>query len=44
MAVRDEGIGTWFAGHGHAYARVDIRGTGDSDGVIDRRVHPPRAR
>ena len=34
MAARDEGIGTWFAGHGHAYARVDIRGTGDSDGVI----------
>ncbi|HEX6131147.1 MAG TPA: CocE/NonD family hydrolase [Actinomycetota bacterium] len=34
MAVRDEAIGTWFAGHGYAYARVDIRGTGDSDGVI----------
>ena len=34
MAPRDEGLGTWFAGHGYAYVRVDIRGTGDSDGVI----------
>ncbi|HVF07951.1 MAG TPA: CocE/NonD family hydrolase, partial [Actinomycetota bacterium] len=34
MAARDESIGAWFAGHGYAYVRVDIRGTGDSDGVI----------
>ena len=34
MAARDEPLGTWFAGHGYAYARVDIRGTGDSDGII----------
>ncbi|MGZ8630302.1 MAG: CocE/NonD family hydrolase [Actinomycetota bacterium] len=34
MAARDESLGTWFAGHGFAYVRVDIRGTGDSDGVI----------
>ena len=34
MAPRDEALGTWFAGHGYAYVRVDIRGTGDSDGVI----------
>ena len=34
MAARDEGLGAWFAGHGYAYVRVDIRGTGDSDGVI----------
>ena len=33
-AARDEGMGAWFAGHGYAYARVDIRGTGDSDGII----------
>ncbi len=34
MAARDEKLGTWFAGHGYAYARVDIRGTGDADGII----------
>ena len=34
MAARDESLGTWFSGHGFAYVRVDIRGTGDSDGVI----------
>ncbi|HMG98794.1 MAG TPA: CocE/NonD family hydrolase, partial [Gaiellales bacterium] len=25
----------WFAGHGYACARVDIRGTGNSGGVIE---------
>ena len=25
----------WFAGHGYACARVDIRGTGNSDGIIE---------
>ena len=34
MAGRDEPLGTWFAGHGYAWVRVDIRGTGDSDGII----------
>ena len=34
MAARDARLGTWFAGHGYAYARVDIRGTGDSEGII----------
>jgi predicted acyl esterase len=34
MSGRDEPYATWFAGHGYAYARVDIRGTGDSDGII----------
>jgi len=34
MADRDERLGTWFAGHGYAWIRVDIRGTGDSDGII----------
>jgi uncharacterized protein len=33
-ASRDEAFGTWFSGHGYAWARVDIRGTGDSDGII----------
>ena len=32
MAPRDEGLGAWFAGHGYAWVRVDIRGTGDSEG------------
>ena len=31
---RDEPIGRWFAEHGFAFVRVDIRGTGNSDGVI----------
>jgi len=31
---RDEPIAAWFAGHGYAFARVDIRGTGNSDGLI----------
>ena len=30
----DERIHPWFAGHGIAGVRVDIRGTGDSDGVL----------
>jgi putative CocE/NonD family hydrolase len=34
MAGRDEPLGTWFAGHGYAWVRLDIRGTGDSDGII----------
>jgi putative CocE/NonD family hydrolase len=40
MAARDEPIGTWFAGHGYAYARVDLRGTGDSDGLITDEYAP----
>jgi uncharacterized protein len=31
---------TWFAGHGHAGVRVDIRGTGDSDGVCTDEYTP----
>jgi uncharacterized protein len=34
MAGRDEPLGAWFAGHGYAWIRVDIRGTGDSDGIL----------
>ena len=40
MAARDEPLGAWFAGHGYAYARVDIRGTGDSDGIITDEYAP----
>lgn len=32
---RDEIHAPYMAGHGFAYARVDIRGSGDSEGVID---------
>ncbi|MEX0983800.1 MAG: CocE/NonD family hydrolase [Actinomycetota bacterium] len=40
MAGRDEPLGTWFAGHGYAWVRVDIRGTGDSDGIITDEYTP----
>ena len=33
-ASSDVCAASWFAGHGYAYVRVDIRGTGDSDGII----------
>jgi putative CocE/NonD family hydrolase len=39
-AGRDEPMAAWHAGHGYAYARVDIRGTGDSDGVITDEYAP----
>ncbi|MEM7123666.1 MAG: CocE/NonD family hydrolase [Pseudomonadota bacterium] len=32
---RDEPMHAWFAGQGYAAVRVDIRGSGDSDGVLD---------
>ncbi|HEX5053114.1 MAG TPA: CocE/NonD family hydrolase [Planctomycetota bacterium] len=32
--VRDEPMHRWFAGHGYAAVRVDVRGTGDSEGVL----------
>ncbi len=31
---RDNGIHAYFAGHGYAAIRVDIRGSGESDGVL----------
>ncbi|WP_425467623.1 CocE/NonD family hydrolase [Phytoactinopolyspora halophila] len=31
---RDQSIHAWFAGHGYACIRVDMRGSGDSDGVL----------
>jgi putative CocE/NonD family hydrolase len=33
-AQRDALIHPWFAGHGYAALRVDIRGSGESDGVL----------
>ena len=32
-AVRDQGNHAYLAGHGYACLRVDVRGTGDSDGI-----------
>ena len=32
--VRDEPMHHYFAGHGHAAVRVDVRGSGDSEGVL----------
>jgi len=34
MRVRDQPIHHYFAGHGYAAVRVDVRGSGDSDGVL----------
>jgi hypothetical protein len=34
MRLRDAPMHHYFAGHGYASVRVDIRGTGDSDGLI----------
>jgi hypothetical protein len=31
---RDQSMHAWFAGHGYACIRVDMRGSGDSDGVL----------
>jgi uncharacterized protein len=32
---RDEMMHPWFAGHGYAAVRVDMRGNGDSQGLLD---------
>jgi putative CocE/NonD family hydrolase len=34
-AIGDAAWGTYFASHGLAYARVDIRGSGDSEGTLE---------
>jgi putative CocE/NonD family hydrolase len=34
VRLRDETMHPWFAGHGYACLRVDLRGSGDSDGVL----------
>lgn len=33
-AIGDAAWGTYFAAHGHAFVRVDLRGSGDSGGVM----------
>lgn len=37
---RDQGTHMYLAGHGYASLRVDIRGTGDSEGLIDDEYTP----
>jgi putative CocE/NonD family hydrolase len=37
---RDQGMHMYLAGHGYAALRVDIRGTGDSEGLIDDEYTP----
>src|SRR5579875_1221165 len=39
-AIGDAAWGTYFAKRGFAYARVDIRGSGDSEGVIEDEYTP----
>ena len=34
-AARDEAMHPYFAGHGYAAVRVDMRGSGESDGLLD---------
>ena len=34
LALRDAPIHAYFAGHGYASVRVDMRGSGDSDGIL----------
>ena len=34
MRRRDEGMHRWYAGNGYVAVRVDMRGSGESDGVM----------
>jgi putative CocE/NonD family hydrolase len=40
LALRDAPIHHYFAGHGYASARVDLRGSGDSEGVLEDEYLP----
>ena len=40
MAARDAAIYPYLAAHGYACARVDLRGTGNSEGIIDDEYTP----
>lgn len=39
-ALRDQAAHGYFAGHGYAGVRVDIRGSGDSDGILEDEYTP----
>ncbi|MCK0713672.1 CocE/NonD family hydrolase [Chromohalobacter sarecensis] len=43
-AVRDELTHPWFAGHGYACIRVDMRGNGESDGLMEDEYAPQEQR
>lgn len=43
-AVRDAGMHPYFAGHGYAAVRVDIRGSGDSEGILEDEYLPREQR
>ena len=40
LVLRDAPIHHYFAGHGYASVRVDIRGSGDSDGILEDEYLP----
>ena len=40
MARRDEMMHPYFAGHGYAAIRIDLRGSGDSEGLLDDEYAP----
>jgi uncharacterized protein len=39
-ALRDAPMHAYFAGHGYASVRVDLRGSGDSDGILEDEYLP----
>ena len=39
-AVHDQTMHAYFAGHGYAAVRVDLRGSGDSDGILEDEYLP----
>ena len=43
-ALRDAPMHHYFAGHGYASVRVDMRGSGDSDGVLEDEYLPQEQR
>ena len=43
-AINNEPIHGYLAGHGYAGVRLEIRGSGESDGILVRRVPGPGAR
>src|SRR5919108_3286886 len=38
--VRDEPMHRWFAGHGYAAIRIDLRGSGESEGLLEDEYTP----
>ena len=40
MRLRDEPIHRYYAGHGYAAVRVDLRGSGDSEGILEDEYLP----